>query len=796
MAKLAERPASVVAAAAPPRLPLAWAALLAFAASAGTLVLELVAGRMLAPYVGASLYTWTSIIGVVLAGISVGNYVGGRVADRRASPRTLGTLFLLGGVATALTLLLVAVLGPLSRGLPLLVRIFALSAVVFVPPSLLLAMVTPTVIRLTLRDVGRTGRVVGLVYAVGTAGSLLGNFATGFVLTAYFNVTTIVLAVAALMLALGGLAGEWWRRPSPDAPTRGRAEAESALPGRAADPGDPAAARAAAPPPATDGRPFEADGRPSGADSRPFGADGRPFGSTTRVGGGALDLRGNAPLAGAVVVVASFATMGIELAASRLLAPYLGLSLYSWTGIIGVVLLAITVGNYLGGWVADRWPSQRTLGLSLFLGGAGALAILLLAELLDAFSLWLGFGLIERILLQTAVVFFVPILILGTISPQVTRLAMTDLERSGRLAGEIYAWSTAGAIVGTFATGWFLVSALGVHGLIFALGLVLLALGLVVGRFWRQPAVFGGLALLALVSVVALQQRGSLGSKCTEETNYFCIKIGDATQGGAPVKTLVLDHLVHSYVKLEDPTYLGYVHEQVQAELTDYLTEGRPDPRVLVIGGGGYTYPRWVEARLPRLGVEVVEIDPGVTEVAYAYLGLPRSTRIVSHNLDGRQFVQELAPRGAYRLVVQDAVNDLSVPYHIMTREYNDQVRALLQPDGAYLLTVIDLYRDGQLLRAAIRTMQASFPRVQLLAAGPAWQSGGANVWVIAGSDGGLDVERMRAELVARGWPTVLTTELPADQLAQYVATEPRIVLTDEYAPVDNLIAILFRSRG
>src|SRR3954471_431992 len=96
-----------------------WAALLAFAASGGTLVLELVAGRMLAPYVGASLYTWTSIIGLILAGISLGNWLGGRLADRRASGADLGALFVLGGLAAALTLGLVAGLGPLSRGLPL-----------------------------------------------------------------------------------------------------------------------------------------------------------------------------------------------------------------------------------------------------------------------------------------------------------------------------------------------------------------------------------------------------------------------------------------------------------------------------------------------------------------------------------------------------------------------------------------------------------------------------------------------------------------------------------------------------
>src|SRR5438093_3853609 len=124
------------------RLSNPWVACaIVFIASFCTLVIELIAGRVMAPYIGVSLYTWTSIIGVVLAGISLGNYVGGRLADRRASARALATLFLLGGLATALTLVLVAGLGSLSRGLPLLVRIFALSALVFVPPSLLLAMV-------------------------------------------------------------------------------------------------------------------------------------------------------------------------------------------------------------------------------------------------------------------------------------------------------------------------------------------------------------------------------------------------------------------------------------------------------------------------------------------------------------------------------------------------------------------------------------------------------------------------------------------------------------------------------
>jgi len=234
------------------------------------------------------------------------------------------------------------------------------------------------------------------------------------------------------------------------------------------------------------------------------------------------------------------------------------------------------------------------------------------------------------------------------------------------------------------------------------------------------------------------------------------------------------------------------VHEQVQAELTDYLTEGRPDPRVLVIGGGGYTYPRWVEARLPRVGVEVVEIDPGVTEVAHAELGLPGDTPIVSHHMDGRQFVRERARPGQYEIVVLDAVNDLSVPYHLLTSEFDDAVRRLLAPGGVYMVSVIDRYQDGRLLPAVLRTVGAAFPTAQLLSPIPRWSSGGAGVFVVVGSERGVALADLQRLAVGTG----AIYELEPAALRAYVAAGDQVVLTDAYAPVDNLIAGLVRERG
>ena len=457
------------------------------------------------------------------------------------------------------------------------------------------------------------------------------------------------------------------------------------------------------------------------------------------------------PAACAVVFASSFCTMLIELAASRLLAPHVGVSLFSWTGIIGVVLAGVAVGNFVGGRVADRWPRPAVLGLCLFLGGVASLAIPLLLAPATA-QPFLGIpglpdlralGLMPRIVALAATLFFVPVLLLGTISPQVIRLAITDLGHAGRTAGRIYAWSTAGAIVGTFAAGWALISLLGVNLLIALAGLGLMTLALVVGLWRGRPAAAlaggVGLAVAGIVGLALLPRldvdgnpalrplRSLVTSGCTQETNYFCIRTYFQPEKDGGVMVLVLDHLVHSYVKVNDPSYLGYEHEQVQVDLT-HLAAARAGerPNILLIGGGGYTYPRWVEAFVPGAAIDVVEIDPGVTETAYRDLGLKPDTRIRSYNLDGRQFVQEMAPKGSYQLVVQDAVNDLSVPYHIMTKEYNDRVKQIMTDDGVYLLSVIDLYRDGQLMRSSLRTLMQTFKEVRLLAVTPTWSTGGA----------------------------------------------------------------------
>src|SRR4030043_996308 len=173
-----------------------------------------------------------------------------------------------------------------------------------------------------------------------------------------------------------------------------------------------------------------------------------------------------------VVFIASFCTMVIELVAGRIMAPYVGMSLYTWTSIIGVVLAGISIGAYVGGILADRFPTPRTLGWLLFLSGLGALSI---SPLTEAVAHWpLQTSLMLRILIITTVIFFVPAFILGMISPVVVRLSLDRLDRSGNGVGEIYAFSPLGSILGTFATGFFLISWMGTRNILLLMALILI----------------------------------------------------------------------------------------------------------------------------------------------------------------------------------------------------------------------------------------------------------------------------------------------------------------------------------
>src|SRR4030042_899569 len=199
------------------RISVLWKAnIIAFISSFCVMVIELVASRIMAPYIGVSLYTWTSIIGVILTGIALGNYIGGKIADKYPHPSVLVAIFFVGSLATIAILPFVKMVAyeDWFAGLPLMLNFVLRTACVFFLPAVILSMVSPLVIKLTLPDLGQTGGVVGTIYAFCTMGAILGTFMTGFFFILWFGTRMIVWLIAGILILTGIISWFSWKVPS------------------------------------------------------------------------------------------------------------------------------------------------------------------------------------------------------------------------------------------------------------------------------------------------------------------------------------------------------------------------------------------------------------------------------------------------------------------------------------------------------------------------------------------------------------------------------------------------------
>jgi len=530
-----------------------------------------------------------------------------------------------------------------------------------------------------------------------------------------------------------------------------------------------------------------------------------------------------------IVFIASFCTLVIELVAGRIMAPYVGVSLYTWTSIIGVVLAGISIGAYLGGWIADRYPRSSTLGWLLFFSGLGAFSISPLTNLVGGAQFQTS--LMSRILLITAIVFFVPSCLLGMISPVVVKLTLKNLEKTGNIVGKIYAFSTLGSILGTFATGFFLISWMGTRSILLTMGIILIVSALIFGSFFRSKKALALFFLFLFLSaflpilglrVYAAAKPGELSFPTSpfeslkafynyafkppleeeayffKESNYYAIKLKKSIKGsnGNSLESLVLDHLVHSYTDLKDPFYLEYEYIRVYEEMVRWQVKKRRSLKTLFLGGGGYTFPRFIDAKYPKAEIDVVEIDPEITRVARKYLGISENSKIRTFNEDGRWFVMNCRKSGTYDFIFGDAFNDLSIPYHLTTKEFAMQLKDLLKPDGVLMANVIDSFKEGAFLPSYIRTLEEVFGKgnVHLLTLTSDYGHIGVSTCVVAASPQKLDMDDF-VKKVKRDGGEMTSHVMPQDQLQEFLRDRYSVILTDGYVPVDNLIAPIFEER-
>lgn len=506
------------------------------------------------------------------------------------------------------------------------------------------------------------------------------------------------------------------------------------------------------------------------------------------------------PLAGwlAILLVAgtSAAVLVLEILAGRLLAPYVGVSLETFTGIIGTILAGIAVGAWAGGVAADHVDPRRLLPLLLVLGGALAIATIPIVRVLGEGG---GSGGGIRILVLTAFGFLPSATVLSAVPPAVIKLQLRDLASTGATVGRLSAWSTAGALFGTFFTGFVLVSTASVTTLIIAVGVLLIVAGIaqfVADRFAGRPSADGAATELLGVgglAAVALLGAALVDSPCETQTAYYCLSVIEDPERESG-RTLLLDDLRHSYVDLEDPTLLEFWYIRRIVDAIEVHTSESSEPiDAVYLGGGAFTVPRYVRATRPGSDQTILEIDGDLVEVVETQIdfdrgdaGSPDAVDIVVG--DGRLSFADIDDDSA-DVVVGDAFGSRAVPFHLATEEFLTDVERVVRPDGIYVANIID--GPGQhFLAAEAATIAQVFDHVVLFRSAGITEGRNGNSVVVA-SQSPLDVESLSQRLSLDVDPSSPTDDagdlLAGADLAAYL--DGATILTDDFAPVDQLIA-------
>ncbi|QIJ66383.1 fused MFS/spermidine synthase [Streptomyces sp. JB150] len=485
---------------------------------------------------------------------------------------------------------------------------------------------------------------------------------------------------------------------------------------------------------------------------------------------------GPGPRAAAVLVFgSSAAVLVVEIVALRLLAPYLGLTLETSTMVIGIALTAIAVGSWLGGRIADQVDARRLLGPSL---GVSGVVVALTPAVLRTTAEWAP----PVLLFIASLTILVPGALLSAVTPIVTKMRLTSLAETGTVVGRLSGVGTVGAIAGTVLTGFVLVSRLPVSGILIGLG-TLLVLGSALVE-WRTRGWSGTPALTLVVVAGGLATVVAPGA-CDTETKYHCVRVvADPDRGSG--RTLVLDGVRHSYVDLDDPTFLEFTYVRAIASVVDAAFPGGEPLAAYHLGGGGLTFPRYLAATRPGTRSLVSEIDSGVVRINRDRLGLGSQAGIDVRTEDGRLGLRRL-DSGSRDLVVGDAFGGVSVPWHLTTVEAMKDVRRVLDEDGLYVANVID-HGGMAFARAEAATLSETFEHVALVGEAadigldPAAASEGGNLVMVA-SGRPVDLRAVQDALDARhtGWRIAT-----GDDLASWIGDARP--LTDDYAPVDQLL--------
>ncbi|HEX5744361.1 MAG TPA: fused MFS/spermidine synthase [Candidatus Saccharimonadales bacterium] len=468
-------------------------------------------------------------------------------------------------------------------------------------------------------------------------------------------------------------------------------------------------------------------------------------------------------------LVVGAVVLTFELAASRIVAPYIGTTIYVWTSIIGMILAALAIGYALGGYIADKRHRMEDvivmlLGASLLLIATNFIKDAVLAAIGGSQSdlRWQAFW-------ASFILFAPPTIILGAISPYLVRLDIKDVAHSGRKVASISAAGTAGALLGTFLTGYVLFGFVGTSHI---LGYLAVALALT-SFLVRSPNLLSVriLFLVAAVFWAAVPPGTDIeGLKAEIDTRYNRVIVRDSQWAGRPVRILQMDKQAWQSGVYKDGDELVFDYTRSFAAAARLSPA---DGKFLMIGGGAYTFPEYLGRTYADARIDVVELDAELLGISREYFDIRLPGNVHVFQADGREFINHNQER--YDTVFVEVFSSLTPPFQLFTSQTADRLKESLRPGGMVVINIISALSgpDARFASAVENTYKEHFRNVGVYKVVPEAGDGARQNLTLIASDSGL--------------PDGLHDGRSAFPRTS-VKDRSDLVLRDDFAPVERLV--------
>jgi len=410
-----------------------------------------------------------------------------------------------------------------------------------------------------------------------------------------------------------------------------------------------------------------------------------------------------------LVFVVGIATLGAEIAAARLMAPFFGASTIVWANTIGVVLVALSVGYWLGGRLGDRYPNVRRLCLTML----GAAILLALVPLVAQPFFEISVGALDEIeagafvgsLFAVLFLIAIPVGLAGTCAPWAIRLSVADVEHAGAVAGRLYAISTVGSLLGTMLSALLLIPLLGTQRTFLAFALML-AIVAAVGLGWRAAvAPIAVAAAMAIpIGTVKATDEGTVLFETDSEHQY--IRVIEQPDGDRALE-LNEGQATHSLLRpgsfLTGNVWDGYL-------VVPFTVLSEPPARMAILGNAAGTTARAYGHYFPETQVDGVEIDPELEEVGREYFDMGSNENLTVHNEDARPWLRR--SEGGYDVIMVDAYRQPYIPFYLATREFFELASERLAPGGVVIVNAGHPEGNDDLEKVLSATMAETFSSV------------------------------------------------------------------------------------